>query len=111
MLSIHAVTDDELDKLITRLAAMDRRELKALLDSLKTRFPLDFTDEFLDEVPTQRGGTWQVSTVRRIVSNRFYTGQREIDGETVAGKYEPIISCELFGRATAATSSTSRHSS
>ncbi len=54
MLSIHAVTDDELDKLITRLAAMDRRELKALLDSLKTRFPLDFTDDFLAEIPTDK---------------------------------------------------------
>lgn len=48
------MTDDELDKLITRLAAMDRRELKALLDSLKTRFPLDFTDEFLAEIPTDK---------------------------------------------------------
>lgn len=54
MLSIHAVTDDELDKLITRLAVMDRRELKALLDSLKTRFPLDFTDDFLADIPTDK---------------------------------------------------------
>ncbi len=48
------MTDDKLDKLITRLAGMDRQELKAMLDSLKTRFPLDFTDEFLDEVPTDK---------------------------------------------------------
>ena len=53
-------------------------------------------------------GTWQVSTLRRIVSNRFYTGRREIDGETVMGKHEPIISCELFGRATAGGSSAIR---
>jgi DNA invertase Pin-like site-specific DNA recombinase len=65
----------------------------------------------MDKVPTQRGGTWQVSTLRRIVSNRFYTGRREIDGGTVTGKHEAIISCELFGRATAATSNTSRRSS
>jgi site-specific DNA recombinase len=62
----------------------------------------------MDKVPTQRGGTWQVSTLRRIVSNRFYTGRREIDGETVTGKHEPIISCELFGRATAGRSRTIR---
>jgi len=48
------VTDDELDKLITRLAAMNRQELKALLDSLKTRFTLDFTDDFLAEIPTDK---------------------------------------------------------
>jgi DNA invertase Pin-like site-specific DNA recombinase len=62
----------------------------------------------MDKVPTQRGGTWQVSTLRRIVSNRFYTGRREIDGGTVTGKHEPIISCELFGRATAGRSRTIR---
>lgn len=54
MLSIHAVTDDELDKLITRLAVMDRHELRALLDSLKMRFPLDFTDEFLADISTDK---------------------------------------------------------
>jgi len=48
------VTDDELDKLITRLAAMERQELKALLDSLKMSFPLDFTDEFLADIPTEK---------------------------------------------------------
>jgi len=62
----------------------------------------------MDKVPTQRGGTWQVSTLRRIVSNRFYTGRREVDGETLTGKHEAIISCELFGRATAGGSNTIR---
>ena len=65
----------------------------------------------MDKIPTQRGGFWQVSTLRRIVSNRFYTGRREIDGETVTGQHEPIVSRKLFRRATAATSSTSRRSS
>ncbi len=46
--------DDELDKLITRLASMDRRQLKDLLGSLATRFPLDFSDEFLAEIPTDK---------------------------------------------------------
>jgi len=53
-LSIHTVTDDELDKLITRLASMGRQDLKAMLDSLKTRFPLDFTDDFLADIPVDK---------------------------------------------------------
>ena len=48
------MTDDELDKLVTRLARMNRQELKAVLDSLKTRFPLDFTDDFLAEIPVDK---------------------------------------------------------
>ena len=48
------MTDEELDKLITSLAAMNRTELKALLESLRTRFPLDFTEEFLAEIPDDK---------------------------------------------------------
>ncbi len=54
MLSIHAVTDEELNKLITSLAAMGRQELTALLESLRMRFPLDFTEEFLAEIPVDK---------------------------------------------------------
>ena len=56
-MSIHAVTDEELDKLITSLSAMSRQELKALLESLRTRFPLDFTEEFLAETPSTSSAT------------------------------------------------------
>ena len=48
---------------------------------------------------TQRGGTWQVSTLRRIVSNRFYTGRVEFEGGFLPGRHEAIVSEELFRRA------------
>jgi site-specific DNA recombinase len=48
-----------------------------------------------DGVPTQLGGTWRISTLRRIVGNPFYTGRREVDGEAVTGQHEPIVSHEL----------------
>jgi hypothetical protein len=48
------VTDEELNKLITSLAAMSRQELKAMLESLRTRFPMDFTEEFLAEIPVDK---------------------------------------------------------
>ncbi len=63
----------------------------------------------MEKVPTQRGGIWQVSTLRRIVSNRFYTGRREVEGEPVTGQYQSIISCELFRRASAGGSHAIRH--
>ncbi len=55
----------------------------------------------MDKVPTQRGGTWQVSTLRRIVSNRFYAGLTDVDGEEVPGQHEAVVSRELFQRAVA----------
>jgi site-specific DNA recombinase len=54
-----------------------------------------------DGVPTQLGGTWRVSTLRRIVGNPFYTGRREVDGEAVTGQHEAVVSRELFGRVAA----------
>ena len=48
-----------------------------------------------DGIPTRLGGTWRVSTLRRIVGNPFYTGQREVDGEAVTGQHEPIVSHKL----------------
>lgn len=48
------MTDDELDKLITSLASMSREQLRTVLESIKTRFPLDFTDEFLAEIPLDK---------------------------------------------------------
>ncbi len=49
-----------------------------------------------EKVPTQRGGRWRVSTVRRIAGNRFYTGRVEFDGKRIRGQHEAIISDGLF---------------
>ena len=42
------------EKLATSLAGMSRSELKRRLLSLKARFPLDFTDEFLDSLSSDK---------------------------------------------------------
>ena len=54
-----------------------------------------------DGIPTRRGGTWRVSTLRRMVANGFYTGRIEVEGEAVTGKHEAVVSRELFRRAAA----------
>ena len=54
-----------------------------------------------EKVPTQRGGKWRVSTVRRIVGNRFYTGRVEFDGKRVCGQHEAIVPGALLRRAAA----------
>jgi len=51
------------------------------------------------KVPTQRGGKWRVSTVRRIVGNRFYTGRVQVDGKRVPGQHEAVVSIQSFSRA------------
>lgn len=48
------MTDDELDNLIKRLATMGRAELCQVIESLQTRFRLDFTEEFLAELPIDK---------------------------------------------------------
>jgi len=47
----------------------------------------------------QRGGSWQVSTLRRIVSNRFYLGMAGFDGHPVPGQHMAIVPKGLFERA------------
>ena len=42
------------DKLAVNLAGMSRSQLKRKLLSLKTRFPLDFTEEFLDSMSSDK---------------------------------------------------------
>ena len=49
-----------------------------------------------EKVPTQRGGKWCVSTVRRIVGNRFYTGQLEFEGEYIRGQHDAVVSDVLY---------------
>ena len=61
-----------------------------------------------DGIPTQLGGTWRVSTLRRIAANRFYTGMIEVDGKAVTGQHEAVVSCALFQRAAARSRRTKR---
>ena len=52
-----------------------------------------------DDVPTASGGTWQVSTLRGMVRNRFYTGRVEFDGEYIRAQHDAIVSDVLFEQA------------
>ena len=40
----------EAERIATKLASMSRSQLKGSLRSLKARFKMDFTDEFLDSL-------------------------------------------------------------
>jgi site-specific DNA recombinase len=51
-----------------------------------------------DGITTKRGGTWQVSTVRGILGNRFYTGRVQFDGSFIRAQHEAIVSDVLFGK-------------
>ncbi len=46
----------EAERIATKLASMSRSQLKGSLQSLKTRFRLDFTDEFLDSLSKDKLG-------------------------------------------------------
>jgi len=48
---------------------------------------------------TAAGGAWQVSTLRGMVRNRFYTGRVEFDGEYIRARHDAIVSDLLFERA------------
>ena len=61
-----------------------------------------------DGIPTQCGGTWRVSTLRRIVANRCYIGMTEVDGKAVTGRHEAVVSRELFQRVAARGRRTTR---
>ncbi|MBN1553805.1 MAG: hypothetical protein JXA11_03615 [Phycisphaerae bacterium] len=43
-----------LDRLITRLASMDREGLIRLLLNMRCTFPMDFTEEFLHTISEER---------------------------------------------------------
>lgn len=45
----------------------------------------------LKGIRTRRGGQWHASTVQAILSNEFYTGQRESHGVVCHGGQEAII--------------------
>jgi site-specific DNA recombinase len=57
----------------------------------------------LDErnVRAAGGGQWQVSTLRGIVANRFYTGRIEYDGQFIRAQHDAIVSDVLFEQANA----------
>ena len=52
-----------------------------------------------DGVPTAKESEWQVSTLRGMVANRFYTGRVEFEGTFIRGQHEAIVSDVLFRRA------------
>ncbi len=60
--------------------------------------PLESIAEHLAEsgVPTQRGGKWQASNVRRILTNHFYTGRVEFEGTFIRAQHDAIVSDVLF---------------
>ena len=54
-----------------------------------------------DKVKTANGGTWQVSTLRGMIRNRFYTGRIEFEGEFIRARHDAIIADVLFEQANA----------
>ncbi len=50
---------------------------------------------------TQRNGKWHVSTVRRMLANRFYTGRAEFEGELIRAQHDAIVSDVLSQRVAA----------
>ena len=42
------------EKLATKVASMSRSQLKGKLLTLKTRFPMDFTQEYLDSLSSEK---------------------------------------------------------
>ncbi|MFH1283833.1 MAG: recombinase family protein [bacterium] len=49
-----------------------------------------------DKIRTKRNGQWQVSTVRGILKNPFYTGRVEFEGTFIRSQHDAIISDVLF---------------
>ena len=49
-------------------------------------------------IETKRGGIWQVSTVRRMLANRFYTGWAVFEQGYVRGQHKAIVPDGLFSR-------------
>jgi site-specific DNA recombinase len=53
-----------------------------------------------DGVKTQRNGKWRVSTIRGMLTNRFYTGRVEFEGELIRAQHDAIVSDVLFRKVT-----------
>jgi len=51
-----------------------------------------------DRIKTKRGGMWHVSTIRGILTNRFYTGRVEFEGSFIRAQHDAIVSDVLFGK-------------
>ena len=50
---------------------------------------------------TRRGNEWTRGSVRAILRNRFYIGELQHQGKTIAGAHDPIISKIQFGKVAA----------
>jgi hypothetical protein len=46
--------DDQIDALIVLVAGLDRAAVSQHIQAYPARFPIDFTDEYLDRQPTER---------------------------------------------------------
>jgi len=53
------------------------------------------------DVPTARGGKWYPATVRYILTNGFYAGLTQYDGQSVAGDHSVIIDADTYNAAIA----------
>lgn len=47
---------------------------------------------------TRNGGDWQISSLKFLLNNRFYTGVLQHQGAEIKGNHEPIISKVQFGK-------------
>lgn len=52
-----------------------------------------------DKLPTRRGGAWHPSTVRYILTNGFYAGLMQWDGEEVIGDHPAIVERSTYEQA------------
>ncbi len=53
------------------------------------------------DVPTARGGKWYPATVRYILTNGFYAGLTQYDGQSVAGDHPALIDADTYSAAIA----------
>lgn len=52
-----------------------------------------------DGVPTRRGGSWRIGTVRPLLANTLYIGRVRLGDEERDGVHEPIVDTETFAKA------------
>ena len=53
------------------------------------------------DTPTARGGKWYPATVRYILTNGFYAGLTQYDGQSVSGGHPAIITADTYAAAVA----------
>jgi site-specific DNA recombinase len=53
----------------------------------------------VQDAPTARGGKWYPATVRYILTNGFYAGLTQYDGQSVAGDHPAIIDADTYNAA------------